>query len=1196
MRKKYLFILPVLFLSIGLFAQPPETIYSGDLIVKGYYNNIPAASDGPFPIGFNFTFFGNTYSQFYVSANGLVMFTDPAASYPASVTIPSSAAPNNYIAPFWDDLVIDGSGQILYKTIGASPNRKLIIQFKNMGFYPFPVFMGSFSVIMYETSNVVQVQYRIIVDETSAKAHGQNATIGIENSDGSAGFLHAFHDGNAVTTNQAISFTPSGATYTINSNASYEGIFLTTNLSLPEAGKPSLISPAGNAVTGTDQTFVWSGVPNVETYSLLISVNSDLADAVTYNAGTNLSYEITGLIADATYYWSVFPQNATGITWCEIKKFTTSSTPPLIPVSQSLWLEQNKDTIIKLYYNGGDASAKTADITALPGQGQLYQSNAGSTGSLISTAPATVTDPDMKVIYLASGNTGNGAGNFSFKIHDDTGDSPEGLITVNVNPPGVPSVLVAAKSSNIEIQFDRPMADPVGKEGQFTATVNGTPVSVSSANLKPGDINTIELTLSSPLTGSETVLVSYTQGDIASEEGGYLLTFTDHPVTKIAQMVSFPVLPEKKYGDPPFSILASSPSGLGFTYGSSNLRVATILTRTVTIRGAGKSEITAFQSGNATYAPARFTRLLNVIKGDQTITFNPLPSKTYGDSDFNPGAASSSGLTVTYTSDNNSVATVTGGFIHINGAGSAVITASQAGNANYNPAADVQQILTVNKASQSITFGAIPAKTFGDPEFNPGATASSGLAVTYSSSEPGIANVVNNMIYITGAGSAIITASQAGDANYSPAADVQQAITVNKAGQVITFGPLPAVTYGDSDTDPGAVSSSGLTIIYSSNNVNVATILNGMIHITGAGNAVITASQPGNANFEPAADVQQPLTVNKADQIITFNPIVAKTYGDPDFDPQASSDSGLGITYSSQNTNVAETDGNMIHITSAGNTIITASQPGNTNYNPAPDVQQTLNVNKADLTFAADNKSRPYLQANPSFTYTIAGFVNSDDQSVLDVLPVIQTNATQNSDAGDYTITFQGGSDDNYNYVFVNGTLTITKISQTITFTDIPEKIRVTEAYTLAASSSSGLNVLFESMDTRLAVITGNQFTGLAGGTVQVRAFQSGNTNYLASEIFADVVISSTHKDILHLFTPNNDGINDLWEIPEIDTYGRCDVKVFNRWGKMVYSSTSYNNDWDGNSNGSELPEAAYYFIISTENSGTITGTVNIVR
>jgi gliding motility-associated-like protein len=82
----------------------------------------------------------------------------------------------------------------------------------------------------------------------------------------------------------------------------------------------------------------------------------------------------------------------------------------------------------------------------------------------------------------------------------------------------------------------------------------------------------------------------------------------------------------------------------------------------------------------------------------------------------------------------------------------------------------------------------------------------------------------------------------------------------------------------------------------------------------------------------------------------------------------------------------------------------------------------------------------------------------------------------------------------------------------------------------------------------------------------------------------------------MHLFTPNNDGFNDLWELPDLVTWGKCDVKVYNRWGKLVFADANYNNLWDGTSNGSPLPEGAYYFVIKTENAGTVTGTVNIVR
>ncbi|WP_442795366.1 YDG domain-containing protein [Pelobium manganitolerans] len=92
-------------------------------------------------------------------------------------------------------------------------------------------------------------------------------------------------------------------------------------------------------------------------------------------------------------------------------------------------------------------------------------------------------------------------------------------------------------------------------------------------------------------------------------------------------------------------------------------------------------------------------------KGTQTITFAVLPSKTYGDADFAPGATASSGLTVTYSSDNTNVATIVSGNIHIVGAGTATITASQSGNSAYTPASDQTQ--TLNVSSKKLTAGLI---------------------------------------------------------------------------------------------------------------------------------------------------------------------------------------------------------------------------------------------------------------------------------------------------------------------------------------------------------------------------------------------------------------------------------------------------------------------------------------------------------
>src|SRR5208337_215697 len=118
-----------------------------------------------------------------------------------------------------------------------------------------------------------------------------------------------------------------------------------------------------------------------------------------------------------------------------------------------------------------------------------------------------------------------------------------------------------------------------------------------------------------------------------------------------------------------------------------------------------------------------------------------------------------SGLAVTYTSSNPAVATVAGNTITIVGAGTTNITASQAGNANYSAAPNVVQALTVTKENQTITFNALAAVTFGQAPYALTATASSGLAITYTSSNPAVATVAGSTITIVGAGTTNITAS-----------------------------------------------------------------------------------------------------------------------------------------------------------------------------------------------------------------------------------------------------------------------------------------------------------------------------------------------------------------------------------------------------------------------------------------------------
>ncbi|MBB6237949.1 regulation of enolase protein 1 (concanavalin A-like superfamily) [Pedobacter sp. AK013] len=261
------------------------------------------------------------------------------------------------------------------------------------------------------------------------------------------------------------------------------------------------------------------------------------------------------------------------------------------------------------------------------------------------------------------------------------------------------------------------------------------------------------------------------------------------------------------------------------------------------------------------------------LKTAQTITFNALPEKTVTDTSFNAGAVSSSGLAISYASSDTTVATVVNNRIEIKGAGVTTLTATQAGNATYAAATPVSQVLTVNKVAQTITFNALPEKTVTDTSFNAGAISSSGLAVSYASSDTTVARVANNRIEIKGAGVTTITATQAGNATYVAAAPVSQALTVHQVEQTISFASLPAKRIGDADVTLSATTNANLPVSYSSSDTTVAKIVNDQLQVVGKGTAIITAKQEGN-NTYAATSVTQPFNV------IPFNIQVQSMDGD----------------------------------------------------------------------------------------------------------------------------------------------------------------------------------------------------------------------------------------------------------------------------------------------------------------------------
>jgi gliding motility-associated-like protein len=85
--------------------------------------------------------------------------------------------------------------------------------------------------------------------------------------------------------------------------------------------------------------------------------------------------------------------------------------------------------------------------------------------------------------------------------------------------------------------------------------------------------------------------------------------------------------------------------------------------------------------------------------------------------------------------------------------------------------------------------------------------------------------------------------------------------------------------------------------------------------------------------------------------------------------------------------------------------------------------------------------------------------------------------------------------------------------------------------------------------------------------------------------------------EVPNAFSPNGDGINDVWNIEDLNTYPESDTKVFNRYGQVVFHSKGYSKPWDGTFNGKSLPVGTYYYTIDRKNDFPITtGWVMIIR
>jgi len=265
----------------------------------------------------------------------------------------------------------------------------------------------------------------------------------------------------------------------------------------------------------------------------------------------------------------------------------------------------------------------------------------------------------------------------------------------------------------------------------------------------------------------------------------------------------------------------------------------------------------------------------------------------------------------------------------------------------YNPFGSSSTPVSITVVGAEVITFAPLVTTYGDADFDPGATSTiTAIPITYTSSNPAVATIVNGKIHVVGVGTCTITASQAGTGTYVKATPVTKQLTVNPAVLTIT---------ANNQSRPYASANPPLTLTYSGfvngDNMSILTaepmVATSAIATSPVGNYPITVGGAGSANYT-FSYVAGTLSITSVP--ITFGAISKKTVCDADFDAGASSD--IPVTYSSSNTSVATIISGKVHITGAGTTVISVS-------NGSAQVTQQLTVNAAIIPAINISSSAP---------------------------------------------------------------------------------------------------------------------------------------------------------------------------------------------------------------------------------------------
>jgi gliding motility-associated-like protein/uncharacterized repeat protein (TIGR01451 family) len=307
-----------------------------------------------------------------------------------------------------------------------------------------------------------------------------------------------------------------------------------------------------------------------------------------------------------------------------------------------------------------------------------------------------------------------------------------------------------------------------------------------------------------------------------------------------------------------------------------------------------------------------------------------------------------------------------------------------------------------------------------------------------------------------------------------------------------------------------------------------------------------------------ASDVSDVIEVDvTASESVTFNPLASKTIGDAPFKLTATSSKNGNITFTAAPAGIVTINKDLVTIIGTGTVTITATAPGKNSCGNKIQASQPLTVNP--------------VVAKPAEIKPVTAVNNSVDLALVSSSESKQVSTNQ---PYEYTITIKNQS-----------ALSATNVSVTDTLPAAINFIAVNNAVDGKATYDEKTHLLTWKMD----MLKGSAYSELR---FSAKASQHGTIKNMVKAVSAEADSNPNNNtaidykqiagiNIPNVFTPNGDGRNDTFTIPDITKYQQNELVILNRWGGQVYQAKNYQNNWTGD----KLEDGTYFYSLKVKNS-----------